>query len=90
VGPFALGPDEVAALLDRARRGAEWAARATPLEVVLQPVPAWTRSAPPTRPAPRWPPTRPRAATALAVRVVHRSPDHYVEQLEALLALTPD
>ena len=38
--PFALGPDEVAALLDRARRGAEWAARATPLEVVLQPVPA--------------------------------------------------
>jgi probable F420-dependent oxidoreductase len=88
--PFALGPDEVAALLDRARRGAEWAARATPLEVVLQPVPALDPLGAPDPTRAALAAHQAAGATALAVRVVHRSPDHYVEQLEALLALTPD
>lgn len=88
--PFALRPEEVADLLDRARRGAAWAARTAPLEVVLQPVPALDPLGAPDPTRAALAAHQGAGATALAVRVVHRSPEHYVEQLEALLDLTPD
>lgn len=85
--PFALGPDDVARLLHAARDSDAWARRAAPLDVVLQP-------ARPLDPLDGPGPTtetldahRRAGATALALRFRHRSPDHYVEQLEALQAL---
>ena len=85
--PFALQPDDVARFLDAARDTEAWSRRATPLEVVLQP-------APPLDPLDAPGPTtetleahRRAGATALALRFLHRSPDHYVEQLEALREL---
>jgi probable F420-dependent oxidoreductase len=88
--PFALRPAEVAALLDRARTLDRWAARAAPLEVVLQPVPALDPLGDPDRVRAALADHRDAGATALAVRFVHTSPRHYVEQLEALRALPVD
>jgi len=85
--PFALRPDDVAHLLEAARETDAWTRRAAPLEVVLQP-------APPLDPIDAPGPTgetldahRRAGATALALRFRHRSPAHYVEQLEALRTL---
>jgi alkanesulfonate monooxygenase SsuD/methylene tetrahydromethanopterin reductase-like flavin-dependent oxidoreductase (luciferase family) len=85
--PFALRPDDVARLVDAARATAAWSRRTAPLEVVLQP-------APPLDPLDAPGPTRETlaahrdaGATALALRFRHRSPEHYVEQLEALQTL---
>jgi probable F420-dependent oxidoreductase len=85
--PFALEPAAVRRLLDRAQDTEAWASRAAPLEVILQPVPALDPlEAPgPTRDA--LDAHRGAGATALAVRVRHRSPAHYAEQLEALRGL---
>jgi probable F420-dependent oxidoreductase len=88
--PFALSPDEVAGLLDRARTGAAWANRSAPLDVVLQPVPAFDPLGAPDQTRAALADHREAGATALAVRFVHTSPDHYVEQLEALRGLTVD
>jgi len=88
--PFALRPAEVGALLDQARTGAAWASRSTPLEVVLQPVPALDPLGAPAEARAALDAHRAAGATALAVRFVHTSPDHYVEQLEALLGLGAD
>ena len=78
---------DVARFLDGARDTEAWSRRATPLEMVLQP-------APPLDPLDAPGPTtetleahRRAGATALALRFLHRSPDHYVEQLEALQEL---
>ena len=85
--PFALRPDDVARLVAAARATAAWSRRTAPLEVVLQP-------APPLDPLDAPGPTqdtlaahRDAGATALALRFRHRSPEHYVEQLEALQTL---
>jgi probable F420-dependent oxidoreductase len=85
--PFALRPDDVARLLRATADTEAWAGRAAPLEVVLQP-------APPLDPVGAPGPTeeildahRRAGATAVALRFRHRSPDHYVEQLEALQRL---
>lgn len=85
--PFALDPDAVADLLAGARRTAAWDARPEPLEVILQP-------APPLDPLDAPDETRrilaaheAAGATALAVRLRHRSPAHYTDQLAALSAL---
>ncbi len=85
--PFALRPDEVAGLLNAARDTEAWAQRSAALDVVLQP-------APPLDPIDAPGPTqetlathRDAGATALALQFRHRSPDHYLEQLEALQTL---
>ena len=58
--------------------------------MVLQPVPALDPLGAPDEARAALDAHRAAGATALAVRVVHTSPDHYVEQLEALLALDAD
>jgi probable F420-dependent oxidoreductase len=85
--PFALGAAEVATLLERARRTPAWAARRSPLEVVLQnrrpldPLddPDGARQAIGRLTA--------AGATGLQLGFVHHSLDHYLEQLGALARL---
>ncbi len=88
--PFALDPEEVAALLARARTLDSWSARREPLDVVLQPVPALDPIGDSDRTRASLVAHRDAGATALAVRFVHTSPRHYVEQLEALRGFTLD
>jgi probable F420-dependent oxidoreductase len=85
--PFALRPAAVGALLEQARRTDAWARRSTPLEVVLQPVPALDPLGAPDQTRVALDAHRAAGATALAVRFEHHSPDHYVEQLAALIPL---
>jgi len=88
--PFALRPEQVGALVEQARTTTAWGARSTPLEVVLQPVPALDPLGAPDAARAALDAHRDAGATALAVRFVHTSPEHYVEQLEALVALRAD
>ncbi|HEV2311087.1 MAG TPA: TIGR03619 family F420-dependent LLM class oxidoreductase, partial [Acidimicrobiia bacterium] len=85
--PFALEPDDVRRLLDRARETEAWGRRAAPPEVVLQPAPPLDPLDAPGPTAETLEAHRRAGATALAVRFRHRSPDHYVEQLAALQEL---
>ena len=85
--PFALRPADVGRLLAQAYGTDAWARRTTPLDVVLQPVPALDPLGAPDRTRAALDEHRAAGATALAVRVVHHSPDHYVDQLAALVPL---
>jgi probable F420-dependent oxidoreductase len=85
--PFALDAAEVAALLAAAATSAAWASRTEPLEVVLQnqrpvdPVDA------PDVAAGVVDDLRAAGATMLSLRFVHHSLEHYLEQLEAMVAV---
>jgi probable F420-dependent oxidoreductase len=87
--PFGLRSAELAELLTRARDTEAWAARDTALEVIVQNDRPFDPSAEPDRVAEQLRKYRDLGATALAVRLVHHSPDHYVEQLAALATLDP-
>jgi len=88
--PFGLTVAEMDTMLGRARATEAWAARSTPLDVVLQhdrpldPLgdPDGTYEAVST--------VRAAGATTLLARFVHHSLDHYCEQLAALVPLVPD
>jgi probable F420-dependent oxidoreductase len=84
--PFGLGPDEIAALVGRARDTDAWAQRTTPLDIALQPDaldplgdPDGTRAGVAR--------LRDAGATILNLRFIHHSPEHYCEQLAAMQAL---
>ena len=85
--PFALRPDDVARLLQAASATDAWARRAAPLDVVLQPAPPLDPVDEPGQTEEILDTHRRAGATAVALRFRHRSPDHYVEQLEALQRL---
>ena len=85
--PFALTPDEVRRLLDRARDTEAFGARRDLLDVVLQPAPPLDPLEAPDSTRDTLAAHREAGATALALRFRHRSPQHYVEQLEALQSL---
>jgi probable F420-dependent oxidoreductase len=87
--PFGLGADEMGAFITKAKATPAWAARTTPLELVL------------TNNRPADPIEDPQAArhivrrlvgagaTGIQLRLIHHSRDHYIEQLEAMMhALT--
>ena len=85
--PFGLRVDDMAAMIVAARRTPAWAARARPLEIVLQngrPVDPVGDPATAARVLGR---LQAAGATGLQVRLVHRSRDHFVEQLEATAGL---
>jgi len=86
--PFALQPDDVARLLAAARTTDAWQRRSQPLDVILQPVPPLDPIDARDAAAETLDAHRAAGATALAVRLRHRSPTHFVEQLEALRGLT--
>jgi len=85
--PFALSRNVVSALLQQAQETDAWRARATPLEVILQPTPPLDPVGEPDETGARIERLRDAGTTGLAVRVVHHSPDHYLEQLAALRQL---
>ena len=86
--PFALEPDDVARLLAAARATDSWQGRARSLDVILQPVPPLDPLEAPDAAAKTIEAYRAAGATGLAVRFRHRSPTHFIAQLEALRTLT--
>ncbi len=85
--PFGLTADAAGALITAARRTPEWDGRATPLEVVLQTVRPLDPAGDPAGAAAAARALRDAGATMLSLRFVHHSVDHYMEQLEAMVAV---
>jgi probable F420-dependent oxidoreductase len=85
--PFALDPEDVAGLLSKARRTEAWSRRSRELDVILQPVPPLDPLGAPDEARRVVAAHRAGGATALAVRLRHRSVAHYADQLAALADL---
>jgi len=88
--PFGLAPADLAAIVARARGTAAWSDRpatAPRFEVVLQPERPLDPAGDAGAATAALGELVDAGATIVNVRVVHRSPAHYVEQLEALRAL---
>ena len=85
--PFGLTPSEISTLLDRARRTEAWSGRSTALDVVLQPVAPIDPVADPDGARASLHELVEAGATHITLRFVHRSPSHYIEQLDAVAAL---
>ncbi len=85
--PIGLRTHELGDLLTRARETAAWADRSMPIEVVLQNDRPWDPGADGERVAEQLGRMEQIGATGVAVRFVHHSPAHYVEQLAALTEL---
>jgi probable F420-dependent oxidoreductase len=85
--PFGLRTAELAELLVGARDTEAWAARTTPIEVVLQNEHPLDPLAEPDQVQEQAQRFAAIGATALNVRFVHHSRAHYLEQLAALAAL---
>jgi probable F420-dependent oxidoreductase len=85
--PFGLRTAELSELLTRARDTAAWNERDAPLGVILQNDRPWDPVGEPDRVAEQLGRMRDIGATGLAVRFVHHSLTHYVEQLGALAEL---
>jgi probable F420-dependent oxidoreductase len=85
--PFALSPDDVTGLLSKARRTEAWSQRSRELDVILQPVPPLDPLGAPDEARRVVAAHRAAGATALAVRLRHRSVTHYADQLAALANL---
>lgn len=85
--PFALTPDDVTRLLASARRTDAWHERSRALDVILQPAPPLDPLDAPDDTRRVVDTHRAAGATALAVRLRHRSPTHYTDQLAALAGL---
>lgn len=85
--PFGLQPDELARIVARARGTEAWAARAQPVELVLQPERALDPSGDPEAARAVVDALADAGATMLNLRFVHHSPAHYIEQLAAMASL---
>ena len=85
--PFGLSLAEMVPMLERARAGAAWAARTTDLDVVLQHDRPLDPVGDPDGARAALGALRDAGATTVNVRFVHHSPDHYCEQLAALVPL---
>jgi probable F420-dependent oxidoreductase len=88
--PFGLRTSDLATMLDRARTTDAWARRERPLELVLQNERPLDPMGEPERVGERIERFRELGATILNVRLVHYSPEHYLEQLAALADLTAE
>jgi probable F420-dependent oxidoreductase len=87
--PFGLARAEIATMLESARDTEAWSGRSTPLEVVLQNEHPLDPITEPDRVTEQVERLAAAGATALNVRFVHHSPEHYREQLAALMAIVP-
>jgi probable F420-dependent oxidoreductase len=83
--PFGLAPDAIAGMLATAAASPAWAARSAGFEVVLQTARPVDPIAVPEAAADAARELRDAGATMLSLRLVHRSVDHYIEQLEAMV-----
>jgi probable F420-dependent oxidoreductase len=88
--PFGLRTAEVEAMLRAARETPAWSARATPLDVLLQNEHPLDPIAESERVAEQLRRFAEIGATGVNVRFVHRSPEHYGEQLAALAEVARD
>jgi probable F420-dependent oxidoreductase len=88
--PFGLRAAEVDSLLQTARNTNEWMSRQRPLEVVLQNGRPFDPTADPDGVRHAVDRLVEAGATGLQLRLVHHSPSHYIEQLEAFVALTEE
>jgi alkanesulfonate monooxygenase SsuD/methylene tetrahydromethanopterin reductase-like flavin-dependent oxidoreductase (luciferase family) len=82
--PFIIGPDEVRAMLDRARDTPAWGQRPTPLDVALWPEPVLDPMLEPDRVVEQAQEHLANGATILNYRFPSRSVAHHLEQMEAL------
>ena len=87
--PFGLRTAELAEMLQRAADTEAWAARQTPVDVILANEHPLDPIAEPERVAEQLARFAGIGATGVNVRFVHHSPAHYAEQLAALTPLTP-
>jgi probable F420-dependent oxidoreductase len=87
--PFGLRESDLAPLLARARESEAWAARATPLDIVLYPEPPLDPAAAPERARDVVGRYEHLGATIMNLRVEHRSLRHYLEQLQAMVEAVP-
>jgi alkanesulfonate monooxygenase SsuD/methylene tetrahydromethanopterin reductase-like flavin-dependent oxidoreductase (luciferase family) len=85
--PFGLGAAELGDMLSRARETPAWAARATPIDVLLQNEHPLDALAEPERVGEQLARFAEIGATGVNVRFVHHSPSHYAEQLAALASI---
>lgn len=88
--PFGLAPAEIARLLARASSTDAWAARAEPLEVVLQNLRPVDPLGDASAAADTARALRDAGATMLSLRLVHHSVEHYIEQLEAMCSVVSE
>jgi probable F420-dependent oxidoreductase len=87
--PFGLTPLEISTLLERARDTEAWNRRSADLDVVLQPPQPIDPAADPDGSRATVQELVDAGATRITLRFVHRSPTHYIEQLEAMIGLEP-
>jgi probable F420-dependent oxidoreductase len=83
--PFGLAPDAIASMLTTAVTSPAWAARDQGFEVVLQTLGPVDPLAAPEAAADAARELRDAGATMLSLRLVHRSVEHFIEQLEAMV-----
>ena len=85
--PFGLSPDEAAAMLRRAAETEAWSGRGAPLEVILQAERALDPLDAPGHCSEIVDELVRAGATALSLRFVHHSVEHYIEQMTAMTQL---
>jgi hypothetical protein len=85
--PFGLTPAEIGGLVAAARSTEAWSAREQPLDLVLQSQRAFDPQGSPEATAAEVEALVAAGATALALRFVHHSPEHYIEQMAAMVAV---
>ncbi len=85
--PFGLAPTEIGSLVAAARTTDAWEARAHPLDLVLQSRRAFDPEGDPDATRTEVDALVDAGATALALRLVHRSPEHYIDQMAAMSEL---
>jgi probable F420-dependent oxidoreductase len=89
--PFGLATDEIGEMLAKAREGAAWRARGTaPFEVVVQNEHPFDPAGEPDRVAAQLRRFAGVGATAVNLRFVHHSAQHYREQLDAMARVAQD
>ena len=88
--PFGLTPEVAKGLLSRAQESEAWGARSAPIEVLLQNLRPVDPIGDPEAAAQTAVALRAAGATMLSLRFVHHSMEHYLEQLEAMVAVVDE
>ena len=85
--PFGLAPSELGSLVATARSTVAWEARDRPIDLVFQSRRAFDPGGDPDATRTEVDALVAAGASALALRLVHHSPEHYIEQMAAMVDL---